>query len=252
MSILGQIKSSLYKLYHSPLFLIHILVPFAAITLFIWYYSFSPWDEGSKLYAYIQIISVTFPTIIGLITSILATEQQKAGHFQILLSTPLPKYVPHLTFLLWLLLFGFCSSLLTIVGFGFLFRQLLGYTTYSLIFYVKTAILLSISVIPLYLIHYLISFIFGVGYSTGLGIIGSLLSALLLTGLGEGIWSYLPWGINARFSGSLYVSHTMNIDFLALSGMIQSILYILISTLILLIILITATKAWDGRKSEDE
>lgn len=250
MCFYNSLKSDLYKLCHSPLWLIHFIVPLVGIILFVWYYSFSAWNELDKLSAYIQILSVSFPVLVGIITSILAESEQKAGGFQMLLSTAAPKYISHITKLIWLILFGFCSSLLALVGFGTGF-SLLGYTTFKLLFYVKTSVLLSISVIPLYLLHYLISFILGKGYSLGLGIIGSLLSALFLTGLGDGIWTFLPWGITARFSETLLISHLMNIDFLQFNGMIQSMIFILIFTFLFLITLILLFNKWEGRKSED-
>lgn len=250
MSFHSYLKSDLYKLCHSPLLLIHFIVPVVGIILSVWYYSFSPWNELDKLSAYIQIVSVSFPVLIGIITSILAESEQKAGDFQILLSTATPKYMPHLTKLIWLIIFGFCSSLLALVGFGIGFSAL-GYTTFKLMFYIKTAVLLSISVISLYLLHYIISFIAGKGYSLGLGIIGSLLSALFLTGLGDGIWTFLPWGITARFSETLLVSSVMNIHFLQFSGIIKSMIFILIFSFLFLITLILLFNKWEGRKSED-
>ncbi len=245
-----NLKSDLYKLCHSPLLLLHFLVPVVGITLFVWYYSFSAWNELNKLSAYIQIVSVSFPVLIGIITSMLAESEQKSGGFQMLLSTPAPKYVPHITKLIWLILFGLCSAALALIGFGIGF-SVLGYTTFKLLFYIKTAVLLSISVIPLYLLHYIISFIAGKGYSLGLGIIGSLLSALFLTGLGDGIWSFLPWGISGRFSETLLRSDLMNIDFLQFTGMIQSIIFMLLFTFVFLLTLILLSNKWEGRKSED-
>lgn len=250
MCFYSSLKSDLYKLCHSPLLLIHFIVPVVGMILFVWYYSFSPWNEVDKLSAYIQILSVSFPVLIGIMTSILAESEQKSGGFQMLLSTATPKYIPHITKLIWLILFGFCSSLLVLVGFGIGF-SVLGYTTFKLLFYIKTAVLLSISVVPLYLLHYIISFLAGKGYSLGLGIIGSLLSALFLTGLGDGIWTFLPWGITARFSETLLVSNLMNIDFLKFNGIIQSMIFILIFTFLFLITLVLLSNKWEGRKSED-
>lgn len=250
MFFYNSLKSDLYKLCNSPLLLIHLIVPVVGIILFVWYYSFSALNEFNKLSAYIQILSVSFPVLIGIITSILAESEQKAGNFQMLLSTATPKYIPHITKLIWLILFGFCSSLVALVGFGIGF-SLLGYTTFKLLFYIKTAVLLTISVIPLYLLHYMISFIVGKGYSLGLGIIGSLLSALFLTGLGDGIWTVLPWGITARFSETLFVSDLMNIDFFQFNGIIQSMIFISIFNFLFLIALILLSNKWEGRESED-
>jgi len=250
MVLYNNLKSDLYKLCHSPLLLIHLLVPFIGCILFLLYYSYSPWNEFDKVSTYIQALSVSFPFIIGFVTSILAESEQEAGGFQLLLSTATPKYVPHITQLIWLILFGFFSSLLAFVSFSIGFK-LLGNNTYTVLFFIRLAALLFISVTPLYLLHYILGFFFGKGYSLGLGIIGSLLSALFLTGLGDKIWTFLPWGINARFTETLLISHSLNIDFLRFNGIIQSIVSILIFTLIFLTTLIIATNKWEGRKTTD-
>ncbi|MEG1820441.1 MAG: lantibiotic immunity ABC transporter MutG family permease subunit, partial [Oscillospiraceae bacterium] len=205
MSFGSNIKSDLYKILHTPIALIHLVVPVIGITLFLWYYSFSPWGELNKLSGYIQILSVAFPMLIGIITSMLSEIEQQAGEFYSALTTAKKKCVSHISKIVLLVALGGISALFTLVGFGVGFIKL-GYTTLSLMFYVKTAMLLTISVIPLYLLQYIISFVFGKGFSIGLGIVGSLVSALLLTGLGEGVWYYTPWGIAARFSESLLLS----------------------------------------------
>ena len=50
------------------------------------------------------------------------------------------------------------------------------------------------------MIQYLVVFYFGKGASIGIGIIGSLISALMLTGLGDGIWQVIPWAYSMRLS----------------------------------------------------
>jgi len=250
MYFYNSLKSDVYKLCHSPLLIVHLIIPLVGIILFVWYYSFSSWNELEKLSAYIQILSVSFPILIGIITSISAEYEQKSGGFQMMLSIAAPKYIPHIAKLILLILFGFFSSIFALVGFGIGFSKL-GYTTFEFLFYIKTSFLLSISVIPLYLLHYIISFIVGKGYSLGLGIIGSLLSALLLTGLGEGIWIFLPWGINARFSETFLLSSLRNIDFLQFNGIMQSMVFILIFTFVFLVMIILLFNKWEGRQVED-
>lgn len=250
MTFYTNLKSDFYKVFHTPLWLIHLVIPVLGIVLFVWYYSFSQWDEMNKLSGYIQTLSVTFTVLIGIITSVLAETEQKAGEFQSLLVTANSKYVSHISKLILLVLFGFASSLLALAGFGVCFLRM-GYTTFHLLFYVKTAILLLMSVLPLYLLQYIVSFLFGKGFSIGLGIVGGLISALLLTGLGDGIWWYLPWGIAARFSESLLMSSLVNIDFLQYNGIIQSVTFILLFSLAFNALLILLFNKWEGRKSED-
>lgn len=250
MNFYCNVKSDLYRLFHSLLLYIHIFIPTAGICLFLWYYSYSIWNELDKLSAYIQALSICYPVLIGIITSNLADMEQKAANFQTLLSTPMQKCIPHLTKLATLIAFGFASTLFSLLAFGYGFR-LLGYTTFHLVFFIFTAIPLLVSVFPLYVLQYIVSFVFGKGYSLGLGIVGSLLAALLQTGLGDGLWSFLPWGIAARFSESLLIAHAMHIDFFDLNGMIQGIISVVFFSLLFLTIFILVFEKWEGRKSED-
>lgn len=250
MNFYCNIKSDLYKLLHSPLLYIHILIPATGIFLFLWYYSYSIWSELEKISAYIQALSICYPVLIGVITSNFTDMEQKAANFQTLLSTPTQKCIPHLAKLTTLIAFGFASSLLSLLVFGY-GLQLLGYTTFHLLFFFFTAILLLISVFPLYVLQCIVSFVFGKGYSLGLGIIGSLLSALLQTGLGDNLWPFLPWGIAARFSDSLLIARAMCIDFFDMNGMIQGIISVVFFSFLFLAIFMLVFEKWEGRKSED-
>lgn len=250
MTFYTNLKSDLYKAVHTPLWLIHVVIPVIGIALFVWYYSFSQWDEMNKLSGYIETLSVTFPVLIGIITSVLAEAEQKAGEFQSVLVAANSKYVTHISKLILLVIFGFASTLLALVGFGMCF-MCMGYTIFNLLFYVKTAILLIMSVFPIYLLQYIDSFLYGKGFSIGLGIVGGLICALLLTGLGDGIWWYLPWGITARFSESLLTSSLANIEFLQYNGIIQSVIVILLFSLAFIALLILKYNKWEGRKAED-
>lgn len=51
----------------------------------------------------------------------------------------------------------------------------------------------------LYSFHLFLAFRFNKAISIGVGITESLISALFLTGLGDGIWSYVPCSWSARF-----------------------------------------------------
>ncbi len=250
MSFISNMKSDLYKFIHSPLLYIHIFIPAVGVCLFLWYYSYSPWSGLNKLSGYVEALSICFPVLIGVITAMQADAEQKTADFQTILSVPAAKYIPHLSRLTILVLCGFCSTLISLLTFGWGFHQL-GYTTFNLLFFIQSAILLSISVLPLYFLQYLISFICGKGSSLGLGIIGSLLSALLLTGLGDGIWFALPWGITARFSEALLIATAMHIDFFQVHGIIQSVISLILFSLLLIILSVIVFQKWEGRKTED-
>ncbi len=250
MSFYRNLQADLYRFCRSPLLLLHLIVPILGFSLFLWYDSFCAWSTVDKLSGYIQILSIAFPVLLGIITSMLADSHQAAGGFYDLLATPSPKYLPHLSKLTLLILSGMFSSLLALLGFGIGFH-ILGFAPFDGAFYFATALLLLLSVLPLYLLHYLTAFLFGKGVSLSLGVAGSLLSALLLTGLGDGLWSFLPWGIAARFSQGLLLHQLIGIDFWAIDGMIQGVIMIVIFCFLFFAALLFCFSRWEGRKAED-
>lgn len=254
MNFKSNLKSNFYQFFHSSLWKLNLFVPLSGIFLFLSYYSISIVDDYNKLSAYIQVLSVSFPFLIGIITSIVAENEKSAGNFQLLLSLPTKKYISHFAKLVILILFGFLSATLALVGFGIGFEidfSKINDTAFPNLFYFKTAMLLSFSVLPLYVLQYIVSFFCGKGMCLGLGIVGSLVSTLLLTGLGERIWYLNPWGIAGRFSHTLLTSNVENIDFMNDNGIVESIVFVLISLVLLLTLLIILSNRWDGRNSED-
>lgn len=183
--------AELIKLKRQPLVWVHLLVPLAGIAIFLGYYSYTPFAPASKIEAYIQVLATVYPTLIGVVCGIAADQEASAGQYQQLLVQPnrLASLAAKLTLLL---LLGYGSCLLATGGFGAGFIYLLKQSNAGLGFYAQAASLLFESCLFLYFLHLFISLRFGKGASIGLGIMESLISALLLTGLGDRIWIYFP------------------------------------------------------------
>lgn len=246
-----SIKSDAYKVIHSALLLVHLLIPILGAAVFLAYYTVSPWDEGQKISAYLQVLSMAFPLLIGIITVMAFEQELQAGTFQVLLCTPGKKVIPHLGKLVVLMIFGLLSSFIAVLGFGILFQMMEnGFLPIS--FYLKAAILLFLGNLPLYMLQYILSFAFGKGLGLGFGIVGSLLSALLLTGLGDHIWPFLPWSIATRLCSIFVESEIKNRSFTNNFGVGNSFLFILITSIILLFILRLWSEKWEGRKNETD
>lgn len=199
MAYWRSFRSELIKLKRQPLVWIHLLVPLAGIAIFLGYYSYTTFPAISKISAYMQVLAIAFPTMIGIVCSVAADQEASAGQYQQLLASSkrLTSLAAKLTMLL---LLGYCSSLLAAAGFGTGFRYILKQqSTWSLGPYVEAASLLFGSCLFLYILHLFISLRFGKGASIGLGIVESLVGALLLTGLGDYIWIYIPSAWPVRF-----------------------------------------------------
>ncbi|MVB12291.1 hypothetical protein CAFE_30240 [Caprobacter fermentans] len=191
------VRSDFQKFRHTSMLWIHLLIPLAAAVLFLSYYSVSPWNAETKISGYFEVIGSAFPLMIGLICGKSAEQERQAGNFQVMLCGVKSRPAAYAGKLFVLLLPGIFAVAISVGAFAAGFRTVPG------ILYFKAAgFLIAGSVFP-YLLHLFVSFRFGRGASIGLGIVESLISALALTGLGDGKWYYIPCTWSARLCDCL-------------------------------------------------
>ena len=243
-SFINYIKIDFYKFYHSKIIKVHFIIPVLAMIPFLSYYSVSPWNELDKVISSIQIISMSFPLIISIILN-MVYEQEECGGFQYFLTTPNKKYLPHFSKLISIIILGLVSTLIAILGFGIMF-YIMGNDSIEISFYYKETLIVFSSNILLYMIQYLVVFYFGKGASIGIGIIGSLISALMLTGLGDGIWQVIPWAYSMRLS-SYFILYKENI-LIQNSEIIQGIFIMIIFIAITFISQLIFSNHWEGNR----
>lgn len=242
--LFDYLKIDFYKYYHSKVIIIHLIFPLIAILTFLWYNSISSYSEIAIVSFYIQTISSAFPMVIAIIVNMIY-EQESLSNFQYMLFIPNKKYFAHFSKLISLLILGLISSLITILGFGIIF-YLSGNKSLEIYFYIKESLIVFISNIPLYMLQYLVVFSFGNGTSLGFGILGSLLAALMATGIGDGIWTVLPWSYSIRLGG-YYLLNSINI-IIPKGEIIQSTILILIFIIIFLVLQVIFSNYWEGKK----
>lgn len=184
-----NLHADLMKIKGTPIKLAHILIPIITSGLFLMYYSFSAWNENTRIIAFYQTVGAGFPVLIGIFTASMIKQEQNAGGFQNLLTLP-QKVAAFLSKVLLLLIFSMFSVLLTTVIFWFGFCRILKNNTVGMGICMMAAFVMWCSSIPLYIWQMILAFRFGEGVSIGAGILSGLVSALMLTGLGEYIWKY--------------------------------------------------------------
>ncbi|NFH70161.1 lantibiotic immunity ABC transporter MutG family permease subunit [Clostridium botulinum] len=199
-TILRLMKADFIKLKRTSFYWIHICVPVIGIFIFLWYFSFSLLSSTSKVESYLEAISLTFPLIIGIVTSMVVEQESMAGGFKEILGTEYGKGRCLISKVLVLLCTGFLSTILAIGIFFIGFQYVLKQNTLPLNFYVYQTVIIFGSQIFLYLFHLWVSFVLGNGGSIGIGIFESLTSALMLTGLGDNLWKWIPCAWGVRFS----------------------------------------------------
>lgn len=185
-----NLHADLLKMKKNPITLAHILIPVIICGLFFMYYSFSAWDENTKIIAFYQAVGAGFSVLIGIFTAGTMEQEQNAGSFQNLFILP-KKTSVFLSKVLLLLIFSMFSVLLTAVIFGFGFCKIFESSVGNIGLCMTAALIMWCSSIPLYLWQMILAFQFGKGVSIGAGILSGLVSALMLTGLGDHIWKYV-------------------------------------------------------------
>ena len=194
----NYIKADFIKTKHLFILIAHIAIPIGTATAFLTYYAYAAWDEYWKVATYYQVLGAGFPTLIGLFCAMLAEQELSAGTFQNMLSVS-KRPIAFFSKLLGLMIFGMGAVMLASVMFGTGYFFFLGqrYIQYS--FYIETAFVMMGSNIFLYILHMFLALRFNKSVTIGLGIVESLLSALFLTGLGDGIWIFVPAAWACRF-----------------------------------------------------
>lgn len=187
-----------HKTKRLPFQLAHLLIPAGTSVVFLIYYRYSGWNADAKVTAYYQVLGMGLPLLTGVFCAMLAEQELSAGGFQNMLSVP-KRQAAFFSKLSLLLLFGTAAVLLASVlfGTGYCFGMEWCFAAYSL--YWKAAFVMMGGSVFSYILHLFLAFRFNKGVTIALGFAESLLSALLLTGMGEGIWMYVPAAWASRF-----------------------------------------------------
>ncbi len=243
--IFNMFKSEIYKFVHSNLIYIHLFIPVLGIAVFLSYYKISLWSETDKVSAYLQALAIAYPVLISIITTMSVELELQAGHFQMLFTVAVKVSTTHLVKLFLLLMTGLVSVFVAVLGFAIGFK-FMGNDLFLTSFYLKAALLLFLGNLPLYILHYIVGFAFNKGVGLGVGIVGSLISALLLTGLGEKIWFYMLWSISVRLCSILVKCEELDIKFTDWINVEKGFLFISIASIILIMLLILWSNKWEA------
>lgn len=185
-----NLRADLRKMKGTAVMLGHLLIPLFISGLFLLYASFSPWNEKTKIIAFYQAIGAGLPVLIGIFTASMIEQEENAGDFQNLLASP-KKIEAFGSKILLLLVLGFFSLVFTAIIFGFGLGAILGSPTVEVGMCLKASLLMWCGSIPIYLWQMIFAFQLGKGAAIGGGILSGLVSALMLTGLGDKVWKYL-------------------------------------------------------------
>lgn len=197
-----NIKGEVWKMRHTLLPWLHVLIPLLGIVVFLLYYRFAAWSDEGKVSGYIQVLSVVLPLVISVVCS-MSVEAEEGSHFQTFLGTSVYRGNP--LFAKWIVLsgMGLGSILLAVTGFAAGYRLMTGRAVMSERVFLILAVILWLGSGSIYLFHLFLNLAFSKSISLCAGTAELLVSALFLTGLGEGRWQFVPCSFSGRWSGDL-------------------------------------------------
>ena len=81
------LKADIIKLKSTQMLWIHLYIPILGLIAFLSYYSYAPYSSYSKVSAYLEVLCMVFPILIGIITSMVSDQEYMAGGFQNILKS---------------------------------------------------------------------------------------------------------------------------------------------------------------------
>jgi lantibiotic protection ABC transporter MutG family permease subunit len=192
------------KTKRTPLRLIAWVTPLLASPALLWYVGQRTVTAETPFWIY-QVVfqcwgAVVVPVGASLLPGLLAYEEETSGHFFGLLQSRIPRKKLYLGKLGMAFILAMASTLLFIGLFLGGMALWLNVPIPWLAYLVGTMVLL-VATLPLLALYLWVSFAWGLGAALGLGGCGLLLAALMVTGLGEGVWFLIPWAWPPRLAG---------------------------------------------------
>lgn len=191
-----------YKMKHTPFFLLHLLIPLFGILIFLCYYGISPHGRENELSAYVTVLSTALPLVISIVCA-QAVSLEEDNHFLVFLGTAVRRKYAFLS--KWFLVFfmGLLGIALAVGGFTAGYCLLLKRGGFAFMLVLRIILVMWLGSTGMYVMHLFLNLWKPKGISIGFGAVESVLSALMLTGLGEGLWPFLPCAFCGRWEGIL-------------------------------------------------
>lgn len=250
-SLWGALRSETIKLRHTPIFLLHILVPLLGGVLCALYFHLYSRQQtiAQRLNLILQAASALFPLAISIAVS-LGISLEEEGHFQALFAGVESKI--RLIIAKFILFSGMGALAIAILLLPILFSaavldQELSIPVLQAILYGSFYIILGN--IGTYLFHFWLSLKSGLGASVLTGILESLI-VILFSNLPLNLvisWEYIPWAwsVNMCRQG-IFQLNTQNSAFQP-----NIICKVIIITFVLLLVFCVWFEKWEGRKNDE-
>lgn len=191
------IKAELVKMRHTFLYPLHLTLPVLGSVIFLLYYRAAGGGAAAQISGYAEVIGIALPFAVSIVCAGNVGLEEKS-RFQVFLGGTARRGNAFLAKFLSLLGLGILAVLAAVFFFGAGYGCLPGKEGISWSAYGCLAAILCVGSIPLYLEHLFLNLMFPKQVSLGVSAAQFLLSALFLTGLGDGRWPFFPCTWSAR------------------------------------------------------
>lgn len=240
------IQAESMKSKRTPLVFIHLLFPVVGALVFAGYFRTTGRLGMQYASAFLEAAAIAFPFLAGIMVSIVIQLESEAGHFQLMLGTIRSRAAVYTGKLVYLFLLAAVSTALCLILFAVL------YPVVPISFYRKPLGVLLLSNLPVYLISLLCGFRFGKSVPMGLGIAGSLVSALMMTGLGDSVWKFIPWAWGIRLVEFQVLEYISPEQFSYWLPECETGFFLMLGiTVILFVFSLIWFNRWEGRKGNE-
>lgn len=236
------------KTKHLPIRVAHLAIPMGIAVIFLAYYAGTPWSAQSKVAAYYQVLGIGFPVLIGLFSAMLAEQEAAAASYQAMLSANKRLPLFYSKFLL-LVFSGAFSVLLASMLFGIGNVYVIRQSMVDLWFYFRAALILIGTNVALYLFHWFLALRFNKGVSIMIGIAEGIVAALMLTGLGDTIWHFIPCAWASRLV-TYMVINSAGIPIFD-KKCVTAVLLCIVSTVCAIVLFGIWASHWEGKQTSD-
>ncbi|HIU75737.1 MAG TPA: lantibiotic immunity ABC transporter MutG family permease subunit [Candidatus Pelethocola excrementipullorum] len=246
-------RAEFYKSRNSILMPLHLILPILLCIAFglLFYGRRSQISEVYIGMAFFEVMALAFPFIVAIVSGIVVKREEDTSQFQNMRKGASPVKA-----------FGAQLLMLLTIGLGAIIIGMAGLTGITKFIFHKPVLqfsslciagfILWASMIALYTIHLLIGTMYGFGISAVLGMMGTIISAMGITSLGDKIWYYMPpcWGL--RLMKLFFVSlHDNKMDNWVLQEYKAVFPVVVIMTLICLVVFFLWGSRWQGRNTQE-
>lgn len=243
-----QLRSDNIKLSKTLFFILHLAIPTLGVLVFITYQSITIYPPEKFTGNYYQMLSIVYPLLAAWLCSVVTEQEIDAGGGFFLLSVP-SRAKALLSKLVFLLGFGLLACMLATLGYSAVAVVVIPNFAFPLSLTFRMTLVIWGCAIFEYLLHTFLSLRFSPNVSFAFAALEILLAALMLTGLGERIWVFVPsaWGV--RMIGLLSQYWVQGVA--EMPGLRLGTAVAVVESLLMLRYLFLWFSRWEGRKNEE-